>query len=81
MDNKSKRLLLNFLIEIVIYGMLLAVYFLLVLRYLSQPLNQLFHLDPWVYAFATLLLIVVQSVALESVTSFLLDRLGLEKVD
>lgn len=81
MDNKSKRLLLNFLIEIVIYGMLLTVYFLLVLRYLSQPLNQLFHLDPWVYAFASLLLIVVQSVALESVTSFLLDRLGLEKVD
>ncbi len=81
MDSKSKRLLLNFLIEIIIYGILLAIYFVLVLRYLGQPLNQLFHLDPWVYAFATLLLIVIQSVALEMITSFLLDRLGLDKVD
>ena len=81
MDNKSKRLLLNFLIEIIIYGFLLAIYFVLVLSYLGQPLNQLFHLDPWIYAFATLLLIVIQSVALEMVTSFLLDRLGLDKVE
>jgi uncharacterized membrane protein (DUF106 family) len=81
MSPRTKRILRNFLLEIVIYGVLLLVYFLAVLRLLGEPLNQLFHLDLWVYAVATLLLIVVQSVALEMLTSFLIDRLGLEKLE
>lgn len=81
MGAKTKLLLRNFLIEIVIYAVLLAAYFLVVLRLLGKPLDQLFELNLWVYAFATLFLIVAQSVALEMVTSFLIDRLGLETLE
>lgn len=64
-----------------IYGFLLLGYFLLVLRLLGEPLNQLFHLNPIVYAVATLILIVVQSFALEIVTSFMIKILKLEKLE
>ncbi|MCA9935778.1 MAG: hypothetical protein KC415_17710 [Anaerolineales bacterium] len=81
MQTKYKILLRNFLIEILVYTVLLIIYFGAVLRILGQPLNQLFHLNPVVYAIATLLLIVVQGVFLEWVTSFLITRLGLEKME
>lgn len=81
MKTKHKILLRNFLIELVLYTLLLVVYFWGVLRYLGEPLNRLFHLDPFVYAFATLILIVVQGVFLEWITSFLITRLGLEKLE
>jgi hypothetical protein len=81
MKPRTKLLLRNFLIEIVIYGVLLLVYFWAVLRVLGRPLNDLFYLNAWVYGLATLLLIVVQSVALEMITSFLIDRLGLETLE
>ncbi len=81
MSPKFKRLLRNFLLEILIYSILLVLYFFIVLRFLGEPLNNLFHLNLWVYAPITLLLIVVQSVLLEMVTSFLIDRLGFEKME
>ena len=81
MQTKYKILLRNFLIELLVYTVLLVIYFWAVLRVLGQPLNQLFHLNPIVYAVATLLLIVVQGVFLEWVTTFLISRLGLEKLE
>ena len=81
MDLKIKRLLLNFLLEAIVYSLLLVVYFLTVLRYLGQPLNELFHLSPIFYAGATLLLIVAQAVVLESITSLLLKWLGLDTAE
>lgn len=82
MNPKTRRLLIrNFLLELFIYAILLVVYFLLVLRFLGAPLNQLFHLNPAVYSGASLVLIVVQGVALEWITSFLVGRLGLEKLE
>lgn len=81
MNQKTKRLLVNFLVEIFIYGLLLFIYFLAVLRLLGEPLNQLFNLNPLVYALATLFLIVVQAVVLEQVTSFMLKLLKLESTE
>ncbi len=81
MKARHKILLRNFLIEIVIYAILVSVYFWAVLQYLGLPLNQLFNLNPLIYALVTLLLIVVQSVFLEWFTSFLVTRLGLEKME
>lgn len=78
MKLKTKRLLVNFLMEVIIYGVLLLIYFLAVLRLLGEPLNRLFNLNPLVYALATLLLIVVQAVVLEQVTSFMLKLLKLD---
>ncbi len=81
MKQTTKRLLRNFLLEAVIYTVLLVVYFLAVLRLLGKPLNELFHLYPQIYALATLILIVVQAVILEMITSFLIDKLGLETLE
>jgi hypothetical protein len=76
---KTRRLLRNLVLEVIVYSILLLVYFLIVLRYLGEPLNELFHQSLVVYAGATLLLIVAQSVALDFITSFLVARLDLEK--
>ena len=81
MNSRHKILLRNFLIELILYALLLIVYFGGVLRYLGEPLHKIFHLNPLVYAAATLILIVAQGVFLEWVTSFLITRLGLEKVE
>jgi hypothetical protein len=76
---KTRRLLRNLVLEVIIYSILLLSYFLIVLRYLGEPLNELFHQSLLVYAGATLLLIVAQSVALDFITSFLVARLDIDK--
>jgi hypothetical protein len=70
----------NFLVEIFVYGVLLVVYFYLALRYLSEPLTQLFGSNLVAYAIIGLGLIVVQAVFLEFVTSLLFDFLGLHRL-
>ncbi len=77
-NKKTSRLLLHVTLEILIYAALLIVYFAAVLRFLGEPLNRLFHLSPGVYGIATLILIVVQAVFLEAVTTFLLKLLRLD---
>jgi Na+-driven multidrug efflux pump len=71
-------LLKRFVIELIIYGILVTGYLLLVLRGLGDTLARLYAENPVVYAFGGLLLIVVQALVLDWVTSFLLERLGLE---
>jgi hypothetical protein len=73
-------LIRNFLVELIVYGVLLVVYFFVALRYLSEPLAQLFDSDLFVYAVIGLGLIVVQAVFLEFVTSLLFDFLGLHRL-
>lgn len=84
MQNKPKVpfgiLVRNFLVEIIVYGILLVVYFFVALRYLSQPLTLLFGSNLVAYAFIGLSLIVVQAVVLEFVTSLLFDFLGLHRL-
>jgi hypothetical protein len=81
MKASTKRLLRNFVIEMFLYGVLLVVYFYFVLRWLGRPLNDLFHLNPLVYAGTTLLLIVAQSVLLERITALFIRWLGLERLE
>jgi len=78
MTTRTKRLLITFFLELLIYGVLLAVYFMTVLRFLNEPLYNLFNQNLWVYAGAALFLIVIQSLVLGWVTSFLLAKLDLE---
>ena len=79
--SKIRKLIINFIIELVIYGILVVAYFYLVLRYLRLFLTELYHDNLVVYAIIGLILIVVQAVVLEAVTSFLLDRLRLERLE
>jgi hypothetical protein len=52
-----------------------------VLRYFADPLAELYERNLIWYGVTGLALIVVQGVVLESVTSFLLDRLRLSRFD
>ena len=74
-------LIRNFIIEMVIYGLLVVGYFFLVLRVLGDPLKSLFDQNMLLYALAALGLIVAQSVLLEIITSFLVSRLKLERLE
>ena len=76
-----KKTLRNFVIELVVYGVLVFVYFIVVLRYLTEPLTELFNSQLTTYAILSLILIVAQAVVLEWVTSFLIERLGLERME
>jgi len=81
-DSSDRRLLVrNIVIEVLLYSMLVVAYFALVLRLLAEPLKKLFDSHLVLYAFAALALIVVQGAVLESITSFLLDRLRLERLE
>jgi hypothetical protein len=48
---------------------------------LGEPLNDLFHQNLVFYAGATLFLIVAQSVLLDFITTFLVERLDLDKLE
>ena len=83
-DKKSqvpfRELIRNFVIELIVYGILLVIYFFLALRFLAEPLSRLFANNLVVYAIIGLGLIVVQAVFLEFVTSLLFDFLGLNRL-
>lgn len=75
-----RQMLRNMLIEMAVYGVLLAGYFYVALRFLGEPLKNLFEQNLTFYAFSGLLLIVLQAVILEFITSWLFDFLGLHKL-
>ena len=78
---KTMLLIRSFAIEVLIYTALVIGYFVLVLRLLGEPLKKLFTDHLTLYAFAALALIVVQGVVLEFLTSFLVNRLRLERLE
>jgi hypothetical protein len=71
----------NFVIEILIYGLLVVSYFLVALRLLGGLLKGLVDENPTMYAFAAVALIVLQGALLELITSFLVRRLGLDRLE
>lgn len=82
MSNPRLRALVrNFAIEVLIYAALVVGYFVLILRLLGEPLKKLFMGNLTLYAVAALALIVVQGAVLELLTSFLVGRLGLERLE
>jgi len=82
MKNPSvRKLVINFAIELVVYGILVLGYFLLVLRYLNSILTELYENNMVVYAFLGLGLVVAQGIVLEYVTSFIITKLRLERLD
>jgi hypothetical protein len=58
-----------------------VIYFFAVLRFLGDPINNLYTNNLTVYAFVGLGLIVLQAVALEAVTSYLIRLLRLDRFD
>jgi hypothetical protein len=59
-------------LHLVLYSVLLLAYFLLVLRYLAAWFAGLFHHHRAEYAIFGILIMIVQAVALDSVSAFIL---------
>jgi fumarate reductase subunit D len=72
MKNKTAATLRAFLIELVVYAILVVGYFFFVLHFLGHALHQLEIHHKYTYAGVAILLIVGQAVVLESLTTFLL---------
>jgi len=82
MENQDLRTVIrNLAIELVAYGLLVLAYSLVVLRWLAEPLRQLFHSNLLVYALLSLGLIVIQGALLDVATAFLLDQLPIERLE
>ena len=73
-------LLRNFVIELMLYVILVIAYSAIVLQLLGEPLARLFDSNLVTYAFIGLGLIVAQAALLDSATSFILDLLRLTRL-
>lgn len=78
---ERRKLIRNFAIELLVYAALVIAYFLLVLQTLGDWLKELYTTNLTLYAVLALGLIIVQGVILEMVTTFLIERLGLERLE
>jgi len=79
--HSPKRLVINLIIEFIIYGGLVTLYFLVILRYLNEPIKNLFDNNLTVYAIVSLILIGFQGVLLERLTFYVLDWVGLKRFE
>jgi len=78
---KARKMIGSFVIELIIYAILVVAYFFAVLRLLGDPLYRLYSNNLVSYAFLALALIVAQAVVLEAVTSFIMGLLGLDQIE
>ena len=72
MENQPKHAARSFLIELTVYAGLVVIYVFFVIAFLARRLDAVYQHHKVRYAFAALLLIIVQGVVLEMVTSILL---------
>ncbi len=75
MKREFEDSLRSFLIEFVVYAVLVAAYYLLVLHWLGHWLQVMFERERQVYAWVALGLIIGQGVVLDTVTKLLLPWL------
>lgn len=80
-EQRIWMLVRNFVIELIVYSILVVAYFVVALRLLGEWLARLFHSNLVTYALISLGLIVAQGVLLDVITSFLLDRLDLSRLE
>jgi hypothetical protein len=73
--NSNRTKWLRLVVEMLLYGSTMAAYFLLVLRFLGEPLMVLFRTNLLLYAIVGLALIAAQGLVLAELTSFLMYRL------
>jgi hypothetical protein len=75
MTNRATGTIKAFLVELVIYSVLVVIYFFFVLHLLADWLYELYRDHRYLYAIAAILLIAGQAVALEAVTTSLLKMI------
>jgi hypothetical protein len=67
----AKKIVVRFIIELVIYAIFVSIYLALVLTFLGDWLKWLFLQQPTVYAFVSIILMILQAVGLEKLTAIL----------
>ncbi len=72
-----RRTVLRLALELGIYAILVVAYMFLILHFFTALLVELFKGDRVMYAALALALMVFQGILLESVTTFLIERLEL----
>jgi hypothetical protein len=72
-NRAAKMIVFRFLIELLIYGVLVSVYLALVIHFLTGWLKGLFSQQPAVYALVSIVLMILQAVGLEKLTSVLVN--------
>jgi hypothetical protein len=76
-DPSFKPLMRRLALEVAIYTPLVTAYLYIVLRFLKEPLLQLFQEMTVLYTLVSTLVIVGQGVLLAALTSWLIRRIGL----
>lgn len=72
MQKETKHSLKSFLLELIVYAVIVSIYFIAVLHFLGTWLNDIFVQNKRLYAVVALILIVAQGVVLETLTTALL---------
>jgi hypothetical protein len=72
MKKEAIKTLRAFLIELLVYAVLVVVYFFLVLHFLGDTLHRLEHTHRVTYAVVAVLLMIGQAVLLQNITTVLL---------
>ncbi len=73
----TRRLVLEF----VVYGILVTAYFLMVLRFLGQPLHTLSGNHLGGYALVSIMLVLLQAVGLDHLTAWIVRRFYVEPLE
>ncbi|OGO18048.1 MAG: hypothetical protein A2Z14_02625 [Chloroflexi bacterium RBG_16_48_8] len=76
-DPSFKPMMRSLALELMIYGPLVTIYFLVVFAFAKDLLVRMYHEILVVYSVVALLMIVAQGVLLEALTSWLLRKIGL----
>jgi hypothetical protein len=82
MDRRAwRKVIRDLLIELAVYGILVVVYSFVASWLIEMPLARLFHSNLTTYAFIGLGLIVAQGLLLDAITSFMIYRLRLDRLE
>ncbi len=76
-----RRIARSVAVQLLIYVTLVTTYSIIAFRFLKTPLATMFENNLFLYAIAAVVLVMAQGTLLEQLTSFLLDRLRLERFD
>ncbi len=76
-----RKLIRVFGLQMLIYAVLVTVYLFIIIRYLTDWLLALYQENLPLYAFLSLLFIVLQAVLLDWLTTFIMKRFGLEHLE
>lgn len=77
LSDETRRTIARLALEIVLYALLVVIYLFVILTFFGPELVALYKQNPVLYAALALGLMAFQGIFLETITTFLIDRLEL----